>query len=166
MAELCIPKNSMFSFFVCLFVCLFVFSILTLFLSGKWHHKIDIKIKISRYGKTNNLKRARQVRMKCFDLLWFFLIFRHFVTIFRNINTFQDAISPKTIVFFQNLFSHLFLSRHVLSKLFICFAMTWNLNFDVNLVTVVFPQKSLKSKNKKPSISRDTKFYHPIKLAK
>ena len=54
----------------------------------------------------------------------FFLISRHFVNIFRNISTFQDAISPKAIVFFQNWFSHLFLSRHALSTLFICFATT------------------------------------------
>ena len=119
---------------------LFFFSSLTLFLAGKWHHKIDSKIKISRCGKTNNLKRARRDRMKYFEkaqfvkeLLsfhFFFLISRHFVNIFRNISTFQDAISPKAIVFFQNLFSHLFLSRHALSKLFICFATTWILNFE------------------------------------
>ena len=54
----------------------------------------------------------------------FFLISSHFVNIFRNISTFQDAISPKAIVFFQNWFSHLFLSRHALSTLFICFATT------------------------------------------
>ena len=142
MAELCIPKNSMFSFFVCLFVFL-------LFLSGKWHHKIDIKIKISRYGKTNNLKRARRVGMKCFDLLWVFLIFRHFVTILRNISTFQDAISPTTIVFFPK-FVFTFVSITSRSfKIIYLFCDDLKSKFWCQSCDVVFPQKSLKSKNKK-----------------
>ena len=130
MAELCL--------FISFYYYFFFFQF-NAFLVGKWHHKIDSKIKISRWGKTNNLKRARRDRMKYFEKAQFvkellsfdfFLISRHFVNIFRNISTFQDAISPKAIVFFQNLFSHLFLSRHTLSKLFICFATTWILNFE------------------------------------
>ena len=61
---------------------------------------------------------------------------------------FQDTLSPTAIELFQKIFSHLFLSRHVLSKLCIGFAITWNLNLAVNLVTSFSRQKLLKSKNK------------------
>ena len=47
---------------------------------------------------------------------------------------------------FEKIFSHLFLSRHVLSKLFICFAIPWNFNFAINLVTSFSRQKQLKAK--------------------
>ena len=65
---------------------------------------------------------------------------------------------------FENIFSHLFLSRHVLWKLFICFAIPWNFNFAVNLVTSFSRQKPLKSKNKKHRIFWNTEFYHPAKF--
>ena len=65
---------------------------------------------------------------------------------------------------FQKTFSHLFLSRHVLSKLFIGFAITWNLNLAVNLVTSFSRQKLLKSKNKNYGIFWNTNFYHPAKF--
>ena len=64
----------------------------------------------------------------------------------------------------KNFFSHLFLSRHVLSKLFICFAIPRNFNFAVNLVTSFSRQKPLKSKNKKHRIFWNTEFYHPAKF--
>ena len=71
--------------------------------------------------------------------------------------------SPTDWVFEKN-FSHLFLSRHVLSKLFICFAIPWNFNFAVNLVTSFSRQKPLKSKNKKHGSFWNTEFYHPAKF--
>ena len=46
-------------------------------------------------------------------------------------------------------------------KLFICYAISSNLNFAVNLVTSFSRQKPLKSKNKKHRIFWNTKFYHP-----
>ena len=48
-------------------------------------------------------------------------------------------------------------------KLFICYAISSNLNFAVNLVTSFSRQKPLKSKNKKRRIFWNTKFYHPAK---
>ena len=70
------------------------------------------------------------------------------VTKWRKIKKSKLNNSPTDWVFEKN-FSHLFLSRHVLSKLFICFAIPWNFNFAVNLVTSFSRQKPLKSKNKK-----------------
>ena len=64
MAELCTPKKWN-VLFVCLFVC-FLFDF-NAFLAGKRYRKIDRKIKISRYGETNNFKRPRRDRMKCFE---------------------------------------------------------------------------------------------------
>ena len=61
-------------------------------------------------------------------------------------------------------FSNLFLSRQALPKSFLCFAITWNLNFAVNLLTSFSRQKPLKSKNKKHTIFWNTKFYHPTKF--
>ena len=61
-------------------------------------------------------------------------------------------------------FSNLFLSRQALPKSFLCFAITWNLNFAVNLLTSVSRQKPLKSKSKKDTIFWNTKFYHPTKF--
>ena len=61
-------------------------------------------------------------------------------------------------------FSNLFLSRQALPKSFLCFAITWNLNFAVNLLTSFTRQKPLKSKNKKDTIFWNTKFYHPTKF--
>ena len=43
---------------------------------------------------SNNFKKARHERI---ELNRIECISRHVVTIFRNINTFQDAISPKAI---------------------------------------------------------------------
>ena len=61
-------------------------------------------------------------------------------------------------------FSHLFLSRQALPKSFLCFAITWNLNFAVNLLTSFSRQKPLKSKYKKHRMFWHTKFYHPTKF--
>jgi len=48
---------------------------------------------------------------------------------------------------------------------FICFAISSNFNFAVNLVTPFSRQKTLKSKNKKHRIFLNTKpFYHPAKF--
>ena len=129
------------------------------------------KLKFQGMAKQiNNFERTWRDRNKCEkffsktpsvgELLSFdFWISRHFVTIFRNIRTFQDAISPKPIDLFQNCFSHLFLSRNVLSKLSIFVAITWNLNFAVNLATSFSRQKPLKSQNKKHRIFWNTEFY-------
>ena len=77
------------------------------------------------------------------------------------ISTFQDAISPKAIELFQIIFhiSFLFLSLHPLS-IFFFFAITWNFNVAVNLLTTFPRQEPLKSKNKKHTIVWNTKFYH------
>ena len=98
----------------------------------------------------NNLKRAGSDRIKCElvkQLLSFnFLIFHHFVTIFRNISALQDAIFSKAIELFQTFFHICF----YLVTLFLLFlAITWNLNFTVNLVTSFSRQKLLKSEIKK-----------------
>ena len=94
------------------------------------------------------------------ELLRFdFSISRHFVTIFRNISTFQDAISPKAIelfkFFFHICFYHVNLFQNYL------FVLPRNLNFAVNLVASFPLQKPLKSKNKKHRIFWNTEFYHP-----
>ena len=65
---------------------------------------------------------------------------------------------------FQKNFSHSILSRRAFLKLFICFAISWNFDFAVNLVTSLSRQKTLKSKNKKHWIFWNTKFYHPAKF--
>ena len=65
---------------------------------------------------------------------------------------------------FPKIFSHLFLSGHALSKLFICFAITWNLNFAVNLVTSFPPKNRWNRKTKNNAIFWNTKFYHPAKF--
>ena len=85
------------------------------------------------------------------------------VTKWRKIQKSKLNNSPTDWIFEKN-FSHLFLSRHVLSKLFICFAIPWNFNFAVNLVTSFSRQKPLKSKNKKHRIFWNTDFYHPAKF--
>ena len=74
------------------------------------------------------------------------------------------AYNSPTDWVFETFFSHLFLSRHVLSKLFICFAIPWNFNFAVNLVTSFSRQKPLKSKNIKHRIFWNTEFHHPAKF--
>ena len=73
---------------------------------------------------------------------WNVLMFLKIVTKWREIQKLKLNNSPTDWVFEKN-FSHLFLSRHVLSKLFICFAITWNFNFAANLVTSFSRQKPL-----------------------
>ena len=90
-------------------------------------------------------------------------MFLKIVTKWREIQKSKLNNSPTDWVF-EKIFSHLFLSRHVLSKLFICFAIPWNFNFAVNLVTSFSRQKPLKSKNKKHRIFWNTEFYHPAKF--
>ena len=94
---------------------------------------------------------------------WNVLVFLKIVTKWREIQKPKLNDSP-TYWVFEKFFSHLFLSRHVLSKLFICFAIPWNFNFAVNLVTSFSRQKPLKSKNKKHRIFWNTEFYHPAKF--
>ena len=78
MVELCFPKNRT-----------FWFSILTCF-GGKM---------TSKYWQQNyNFKTFT------FTLRFDFWISRRSVTIFRNINAFQDAISPRAIELFQHFF--------------------------------------------------------------
>ena len=85
----------------------FCFSILTFF-GGKMTFQGMAK-------QINNFERTWRDRNKCEnifskpqsvgELLSFdFWISRHFVTIFRNIGTFQDAISRKPIEIFQKFF--------------------------------------------------------------
>ena len=94
---------------------------------------------------------------------WNVLMFLKIVTKWREIQKSKLNNSPTDWVF-EKLFSHLFLSRHVLSKLFICFAIPWNFNFAVNLVMSFSRQKPLKSKNKKHRIFWNTEFYHPARF--
>jgi len=53
------------------------------------------------------------------------------------------------------------LPRHALSKLLICYAISWNLNFTVNLVMSFSHQKLLNLKDKKHTCFGNTKFCHP-----
>ena len=94
---------------------------------------------------------------------WNVLMFLKIVTKWREIQKSKLNNSPTDWVF-EKIFSHLFLSRHVLSKLFICFAIPWNFNFAVNLVTSFSRQKPLKSKNIKHRIFWNTEFHHPAKF--
>ena len=119
MVELCIPKNPMFFCFLILMV-----------LVGKWCHKIAAKLKFQDMAKQiNNFKKARRDRIECEiffsktqlvkeSLNFDFWISRHSVTIFRNISTFRDAISPKANElcpkFFHICFYHLKLFQNYL----------------------------------------------------
>ena len=94
---------------------------------------------------------------------WNVLMFLKIVKKWREIKK-SKLNNSLTDWVFEKIFSHLFLSRHVLSKLFICFAIPWNFNFAVNLVTSFSRQKPLKSKNKKHRIFWNTEFYHPAKF--
>ena len=95
---------------------------------------------------------------------WNVLMFLKIVSKWREIKKSNRLNNSPTDWVFKKMFSHLFLSRHVLSKLFICFAIPWNFNFAVNLVTSFSRQKPLKSKNKKHRIFWNTEFYHPAKF--
>ena len=53
------------------------------------------------------------------------------------------------------------LSRNALSRYPFCCIINWNWNFAVNLVTPIFPPKTVKLKNKNQTIVSNTKFYHP-----
>ena len=92
-----------------------------------------------------------------------FWISRHFVTIFRNIRTFEDTISPKVIELSQTFFTFVSITSRSF-KIIYFYAMSWNFNFAVNLVTSFLHQKQLKSKNKKHRIFWNTEFYHPAKF--
>ena len=106
------------------------------------------KLKFQDMAKQlSNLKRTRRDRIKCekkklkssFGLIVLssdFWISCHFVTVFRNISTFQDAICafPKTV------------------STFVYHATPFQNSF--------YSQKTLKSKNRK-NIFWNSKFYHP-----
>ena len=97
------------------------------------------------------------------ELLSFdFRISHHFVTIFRNISTFQDAISPNATELFQK-FSPLFLSRHTL-KIIYLFCHNLNFKFCCQSCDVIFPLKTVKIEKQKHTIFWNTKFYHPAKF--
>ena len=125
--------------------------------------------------KINNFERTLRDRNKCEKNFWKIsiglrdiaswnvLMFLKIVTKWREIQKSKLNNSPTDWVF-EIFFSHLFLSRHVLSKLFICFAIPWNFNFAVNLVTSFSRQKPLKSKNIKHRIFWNTEFHHPAKF--
>ena len=94
---------------------------------------------------------------------WNVLMFLKIVTKWREIKK-SKLNNSLTNWVFEKKFSHLFLSRHILSKLLICFAISWNFNFAVNLVTSFSCQKMFKSKNKKHKIFWNAEFYHPAKF--
>ena len=112
MVELCIPKNRMF----------FCFSILLFFCWENDVTRLTAKLKFQDMAKQlSNLKRARHDRVKCekknlkssFGLIVLsshFLISCHFVPVFRNISTFQDAICafPKIVSTFVSITSRPF----------------------------------------------------------
>ena len=84
------------------------------------------------------------------ELLSFdFWIFSHFVTIFRNIlKNITRCSFCKATELFQKFFHIYFYHVMLFLNYFICFAITWILNFTVNLVTSFSRQKLLKSKIK------------------
>ena len=94
---------------------------------------------------------------------WNVLMFLKIVTKWREIQK-SKLNNSLTNWAFQKNFSHSILSRRAFLKLFICFTVSWNFNFAVNLVTSFSHQKTLKSKNKKHRIVWNTKFYHPAKF--
>ena len=61
-------------------------------------------------------------------------------------------------------FSNLFFSRQALPKSFLCFAITWNLNFAVNLLTSFSRQKTVKIEKQKRYDFLEYKVLPPYKV--
>ena len=98
------------------------------------------KLKFQDMAKQIILKKAQQDRIECEKIFWRAQLIKEF---FPSFCYYFDVISPKAIELFQNFFSHFFLSHHTLSRLFISFPITWNLNFVVNLVSILWNWKTL-----------------------
>ena len=115
MVELCIAKKSY----------VFYFSILTFFWRECDVTRLTAKLTFPGMAKEIIiLKRARRDGVKWeknFEKLNWLKPICYF---FRNISTFQDALYLLKQLSFSKKFSHLFLSHHTVSKLFICFAIT------------------------------------------
>ena len=93
-----------------------------------------------------------------------FRIFRHFVTIFRNLMIFKMSYLFNQVRVSKNIFSHSSSSLSTLSKLLTCYGISWNLYFAVNLMTSFLARhKPLKSKIQKHTIVGNTKFYYLAK---
>ena len=90
---------------------------------------------------------------------WNVLMFLKIVTKWREIRKLKLNNSLTNWAFFT-----FYSIRSCFFKLFDCFALSWNLNSAVNLVTAFSRQKPLKWKNKKQRIFWNTKFYHPAKF--
>ena len=97
------------------------------------------KLKFQDMAKQIILKKAQQDRIECEKIFWRAQLIKEF---FPSFCYYFDVISPKAIELFQNFFSHFFLSHHTLSRLFISFPITWNLNFVVNLVSILWNWKT------------------------
>ena len=124
--------------------------------------------------QVNNFERTWRDRNKCEkifsktqslgELLSFdFWISRHFVTIFRNIRTFQDAISPKPIELFQKFFHICF--YHVTFFQNCLFLLPYlEILILLSICDVIFPPKTVKIEKQKHRIFWNTEFYHPAKF--
>ena len=109
------------------YVCIFCISILKFF-GGKMTWIF--------FGKAQLVKEVLS-----FD----FWISRHFVTIFRNIRTFQDALSPKAIELFQRCFHICFYtSRSFKIICLFCHNLKFN-EFCCESCEVIFPPSSIQS---------------------
>ena len=92
-----------------------------------------------------------------------FWISCHFVAIFRNISTFQNAITAKAIELFKELYHICF----YLVMLFKHYLFVTSIVKPKILLSIIWRhfaqcQKPLKSKNKKHTVVWSTKFYHPV----
>ena len=94
---------------------------------------------------------------------WNVLMFLKIVTKWREIKKSKPHKSLTNWVF-EKKNSHSILSRSAFLKFFICFAISWNFDFAVNLEASFSRQKTLKSKNKKHGSFWNTKFYHPAEF--
>ena len=77
-----------------------------------------------------------------------FRISHHFVTIFRNISTFQDAISPNALELFQKLFIFVSNTSHSF-KIIYLFCHNLKFKFCCQSCDVIFPLKTVKIEKQK-----------------
>ena len=163
--ELCIPNNRMF----------FLGFDWTVF-GGKMTSHDWQQIKISTNDVKNRIIFKEHGAIKSIVKFFFlkaqldkkflsfhYLIFGPFVTIFRNISKFQNALQ-KQLNLSKKIFTFVSTPSSSLKIIYFFFS-SWTLNFGVNHVTSFSRQKNpLKSKNKKKhTIVWNTKFFHPVK---
>ena len=124
------------------YFCIFCISILKFFggkmTSEDWQQnkKNKSKLIILIFGKAQLVKE-----LLSFD----FWISRHLVTIFRNIRTFQDILSPKAIELFQRCFHICFYtSRSFKIICLFCHNLKFN-QFCCESCVVIFPPSSIQS---------------------